>query len=371
MMTVNVPSTPVTGQDTATNSGIGHTANQGTNKGELTKLMTVFFSQGQNDTWFEEFLIAREMTTMSDLYTLGTLQVPQLNSIFEEDAEPFQNHIAMIMTLATYMQTYMVELVDTQANRMKLTWKKVNNNGFRRARDRIHMRAVHETHMGALQAVTRGSHDDKDAEIAKSKWFGTIGNQDPKPSIGTTEPCILQHASINPKLSWNGKIDTFDTYKGAIESWAIQHGMDCLIDPDFMEVYSLCSFSHAKREANVSANITAKQFIHDNKVLYGAIKSSTRVFCPTNQYVIKQNKSKDGVMTWYNFNQDYNGENNMEVKIAEVGLMLEKDYDPAQKGGVIQYLDDLEATWALLAHMDLAETASSRAKIQLVINKLG
>jgi len=61
----------------------------------------------------------------------------------------------------------------------------------------------------------------------------------------------------------------------------------------------------------------------------------------------------------------------MEAKIAEVGLMLEKDYDPAQKGGVIQYLDDLEATWALYAHMDPTETASSRAKIRLVINKLG
>jgi len=113
----------------------------------------------------------------------------------------------------------------------------------------------------------------------------------------------------------------------------------------------------------MSADITAKQFIHDNRVLYGAIKSSTRVFCRTNQYVIKQNKSKDGVMTWYNFNQDYNGENNMEGKIAKVGLQLEKDYDPKQKGGVIQYLDNLEATWALLAHMDPTETASSRAKI--------
>jgi len=109
------------------------------------------------------------MMTMSDLYTLSTLQVPQLNSIFEDEAEPFQNHIAMMMTLATYMQMYMVELVDTQANMTKLTWKKVNDNGFRSTHFKIHMRVVHETHIEALQALTHGSNNDKDAEIAKSK----------------------------------------------------------------------------------------------------------------------------------------------------------------------------------------------------------
>jgi len=61
----------------------------------------------------------------------------------------------------------------------------------------------------------------------------------------------------------------------------------------------------------------------------------------------------------------------MEANIAKIGLRLKKDYDPDKKGRVIQYLDNLEAMWALLAHLDPSKTASSRAKIWLVINKLG
>jgi len=144
---------------------------------------------------------------------------------------------------------------------------------------------------------------------------------------------MLQHASINPKLLWNWKLDTFNTYKGAIELLVIQHGMDYLIDADFMR-YTLFSFTHAKWAANVSNEIAARQFMHDTKVLYWCNKSSTRVFCPTNQYMIANSKTKDGVITWYNFNQDYNGKNNMETKITDIGLKLEnpKDYNPQQKG---------------------------------------
>jgi len=333
--------------------------------------LPLFFNQDTygNGDHFGDFLKSREMNTMSDLFILGSLEATQLASVFEENAEPFLHHLEMIMTLKHYIKANMLELVATQALRTKLTWKKVEANGFRSAHFKIHMRGVHETHVATLEDILRGSEDDDDVELARNKWDKPVGNQDPKPALIDNK--VLQRSSINPKLSWNGKINTFDTYKGAIESWAIQHGMDYLIDSDFMEIYSLGSFTKAKREANVSHNITAKQFIHDNKVLYGAIKSSTRVFCPTNQYVIANSKNKDGVLTWYNFNQDYNGENNMETKIADVGLKLEKDYDPDQKGGVLQYLEDMEANFALLAHLDPNEAMSSRTKIRMVLNKLG
>jgi len=67
---------------------------------------------------------------MSGLYTLSTLKVPQLASVFEDEAKPFLTHLAMIMMLADYVKTNMEELVDTQANRAKLTLKKVSDNGF-------------------------------------------------------------------------------------------------------------------------------------------------------------------------------------------------------------------------------------------------
>ena len=94
--------------------------------------MPLFFNQdtyGDGDR-FGDFLKSREMNTMSDLFILGSLEALQLASVFKENAEPFLHHLAMIMMLMHYIKANMLELVATQALRTKLTWKKVEANGF-------------------------------------------------------------------------------------------------------------------------------------------------------------------------------------------------------------------------------------------------
>jgi len=207
-----VPETPETGQDPAA-SRMGP-PNQVLRDGELLEQMPLFFNQDTygNGDHFGDFLKPREMNRMSDLFILGSLKALQLAVVFEEDTEPFLlHHLAMIMMLMHYLKAHMLELVETQALRTKLAWKKVESNGFQSTHFKIHMRGVHETHVAALESILHGSKDDDDVEIARNKWSRSIRNEDPKPAI--TDNKILQCSSINPKLFWNSKISTFDTYK--------------------------------------------------------------------------------------------------------------------------------------------------------------
>jgi len=93
-----------------------------------------------------------------------------------------------------------------------------------------------------------------------------------------------------------------------MKSWVIQQDMDYLIDPEFIKTYiSSGLFAKAKQNLPTPKSIMAIQFHHDNKVFYGAIKSATRLSMPNNQYLLANAKEHDGVTTWHQFLEDYDG----------------------------------------------------------------
>jgi len=65
-----------------------------------------------------------------------------------------------------------------------------------------------------------------------------------------------------------------------------------------MEAYMIMgSWNKLKKIYTPPADLTPKQFHHDKKVLYGAIKSATHITNPNNKYLVIHKKDKDRVET--------------------------------------------------------------------------
>jgi len=244
--------------------------------------------------------------------------------------------LAMLQTLADYIKMHMPELVTMQAQQPKLTWKKVENNGYNSNHFAIHMKAVHDSYVEVLSGFIQGNNNDKD------KDKNCYGNTERKPfnaskmanPMTTQESKVKEWTSIHTKVRWNGQPNTFEAFKSAIESWAIQNSLDYIVDPDFISTYvdHAQSWKSTKKELDFLKDISLKQFI-DQKVLYGAIKSGTWISSPNNKYIVDHACHKDGVITWYKFLQDYNGEDKIQAKMTNFMLKVERDFDPRQKGG--------------------------------------
>jgi len=74
--------------------------------------------------------------------------------------------------------------------------------------------------------------------------------------------------------------------------------MDYLVKHSFVIEYMQSdSFMAAKQVSNDPPEIMANQFCTDSKMLYGAIKSATRMSMPNNKYLNAQLQDKDGVKT--------------------------------------------------------------------------
>jgi len=275
---------------------------------------------------FQRFLRSIGTTTMANVYTLGAFQSGALTSIFGEYFEEFLPQLAMLQTLADYIKMHMPELVNTQAQQSKLTWKKIESNGYNSNHFAIHMRAVHDSYVETLSSLIQGNDNDEDEDhrygrlqwksFNTSKMTGTTTTQESK---------VKEWTSIHTKVGWNAQPNTFKTFKSAIESWAIQNSLDYIVDPDFISTY----MDHAqpwkatKKELIFLEDISLKQFMHDWKVLYGAIKSGTRISSPNNKYIVDHACDKDGVITWYKFLKDYNGEDNICAKMTDLMLDVE------------------------------------------------
>jgi len=105
-------------------------------------------------------------------------------------------------------------------------------------------------------------------------------------------------------------------------------------------------------------------------MLYGAIKSATRMSMPNNKYLNAHLQDKDGVKTWYKFVQDYNGEYNTAAKLASLEAIAGQAFDHKYKGGTVQFIDDIDSAWAQMAHLKPSEHLDDKQKIWKFTNKI-
>jgi len=80
--------------------------------------------------------------------------------MFEHHSKDFLPQLAMLQTLADYVKMNMPELVETQAKHTKLTWKKIEDNGYNENHFKIHMKAVYDLFVSKSMNTTRDSDDD-------------------------------------------------------------------------------------------------------------------------------------------------------------------------------------------------------------------
>jgi len=78
----------------------------------------------------------------------------------------------------------------------------------------------------------------------------------------------------------------------------------------------------------------------------------------------------NGIAAWDLFLQDYGSKNNLDVQKAEINKELLCAYNLAQKGGILQYLDDTESAWVFMETLDPHDTLLDKAKIRVIKNKL-
>ena len=130
------------------------------------------------------------------------------------------------------------------------------------------------------------------------------------------------------------------------------------------------SFFNAKQASKTPPEITPNQFCTDSKMLYGAIKLATRMSMPNNKYLNAHLQDKDGMKTWYKFVQDYNGEYNTATKLASLETIAGQAFDHKYKGGIIQFIDNIDSAWAQMAHLKPSEHLDDKQKIWKFTNKI-
>jgi len=52
-----------------------------------------------------------------------------------------------------------------------------------------------------------------------------------------TTPTLKERSALPYKISWNGKLTTFETYRRTMEAWAIQYGMRYMFKDEFLLQY--------------------------------------------------------------------------------------------------------------------------------------
>jgi len=119
----------------------------------------------------------------------------------------------------------------------------------------------------------------------------------------------------------------------------LQHSMRYLLNPTFTKKYCLGSWKEARTHA--PRDISEEQCAHDSEVFYGALLSCCREHPVPNKYILQYEATANGIAAWDLFLQDYGSKNNLDIQKGEIDKELQNAFDPQQKGGILQYLDDL------------------------------
>jgi len=91
---------------------------------------------------------------------------------------------------------------------------------------------------------------------------------------------------------------------------------------------------------------------------------------PNNKYLNAHLKDKDGIKTWYKFIQDYNGKYNTAAKLVSLQIIAGQSFDHKYKGGIVQFLDNIDLAWAQMAHLKPSEHLDDKQKICKFTNKI-
>jgi len=85
----------------------------------------------------------------------------------------------------------------------------------------------------------------------------------------------------------------------------------------------------------------------------------------------QQMQDKDGVKNWYKkFVQDYNSKYNTTTKLTSLEIVAGQTFDHKYKGGIIQFMDDIDTAWAQMAQLKPSKHLDDEQKICKFTNKI-
>jgi len=104
-------------------------------------------------------------------------------------------------------------------------------NSFDMTLFKINITAVYEGYVCTLERVF-DLNDDEGIIAANPSKLAPVVHAPP-----TSTDKMKDRGTFSPKVTWNGKVQTFETFKSTIKSWLIQHSMDYLINHSFIVEY--------------------------------------------------------------------------------------------------------------------------------------
>lgn len=184
---------------------------------------------------------------------------------------------------------------------------------------------------------TGGPPDDSSSNLGHS-----IGSLVPR-SRQVPKPRNL----LNDRIQWNGQYSLFRSYKLAISGHLLQVGAGYLVDKSFHASYLKYSklgedYLESEDFRVTYPDITNKQARLDRNYLYGMLLSSNRND-GEQKIIFKYETSQDGIAAWIEFLRDYDNNGSEEARASKLENMVSTKYNHKCPGGLLKYIDTLQA----------------------------
>ena len=78
----------------------------------------------------------------------------------------------------------------------------------------------------------------------------------------------------------------------------------------------------------------------DREHLYGALQSSLDTITKQNEFLSKYNNSKDGILVWLSWVQQYSNHGSTSLRIGQIERFFHKPFDSTDPAKVPVYIDE-------------------------------
>ena len=174
----------------------------------------------------------------------------------------------------------------------------------------------------------------------------------------------LKRAPLPPTVKWDGNGATIETYIDQVTGHVTQQPhMGYLLLDSFMSLWmqhgeplTILQIALEKGLHHSLKNITPDQLLNDVTWLYGALKQSLPG--RGRDCIHMHEHTQDGIITWLEFLDKYRFDGNVAVFLAEQQRIVNTEYTPSYRRGLLGYLEDVEAAFINIERVSKHKTLS-------------